>query len=216
MEGVSKRKERGITLIALVITIIVLLILAGVTINLTIGERGIFTTAQDASKKYTVASEREYLQQDVLEYQMNATISDGKYTKLGVSLYDKTATNGEKWAIIQDKNNLENTYGTGWNYIEEGTNLENYGKARYNWIMNYETGEIKELEKDNYNYFNFESTVAVKEGLVFNYDSANVNVESLESFGDNAKLYYYDDEKYNSVETHQDAYNTNNKRTFCY
>ena len=32
------KKERGITLIALVITIIVLLILAGVTINLTLGE----------------------------------------------------------------------------------------------------------------------------------------------------------------------------------
>ncbi len=32
------KKEQGITLIALVITIIVLLILAGVTINLTLGE----------------------------------------------------------------------------------------------------------------------------------------------------------------------------------
>jgi len=32
--------ERGITLISLVVTIIVLLILAGVTINLTLGENG--------------------------------------------------------------------------------------------------------------------------------------------------------------------------------
>ena len=35
------RKQKGITLIALVITIIVLLILAGVSINLVVGEGGI-------------------------------------------------------------------------------------------------------------------------------------------------------------------------------
>ena len=44
-----QRKERGITLIALMITIIVLLILAGVTLSLTLGERGIFKTAKDAT-----------------------------------------------------------------------------------------------------------------------------------------------------------------------
>ena len=44
----EKTKNKGITLIALVITIIVLLILAGVTINLTLGENGIFRTAEMA------------------------------------------------------------------------------------------------------------------------------------------------------------------------
>ncbi len=52
-------KIQGITLIALVITIIVLLILAGVTINLTLGEGGIFSKAQIAAKNYTNAQERE-------------------------------------------------------------------------------------------------------------------------------------------------------------
>ena len=51
--------NRGITLIALVITIIVLLILAGVTINLTLGENGIFRTAEMAGKNYTQAQEQE-------------------------------------------------------------------------------------------------------------------------------------------------------------
>ena len=37
----TKNLKRGITLIALVITIIILLILAGITINLTVGQRGI-------------------------------------------------------------------------------------------------------------------------------------------------------------------------------
>ena len=52
-------KEKGITLIALVITIIVLLILAGITISLTIGNQGVITRAQQASKNYKDAEEQE-------------------------------------------------------------------------------------------------------------------------------------------------------------
>ena len=51
--------NKGITLIALIITIIVLLILAGVTINLTLGENGIFRTAEMAGKNYTQAQAQE-------------------------------------------------------------------------------------------------------------------------------------------------------------
>ncbi len=52
-------KNKGITLIALVITIIVLLILAGITINLTIGEHGILIMAKQAGKNYQNAAEYE-------------------------------------------------------------------------------------------------------------------------------------------------------------
>ena len=47
---ILKRRERGITLIALVITIIVLLILAGVSISMLTGENGIITQAQTAKE----------------------------------------------------------------------------------------------------------------------------------------------------------------------
>ncbi len=50
------KKTRGITLIALIVTIIVLLILAGVTIRLTLGEKGIFKLAELARKNYTNAA----------------------------------------------------------------------------------------------------------------------------------------------------------------
>lgn len=50
------KKEKGITLVALVVTIVVLLILAGVSISLVIGQNGIVTRAQDASKKYNKAA----------------------------------------------------------------------------------------------------------------------------------------------------------------
>jgi len=46
------KSVKGITLIALVITVIILIILAGVAINLTIGENGIFSKAKYARDKY--------------------------------------------------------------------------------------------------------------------------------------------------------------------
>ena len=46
------KKERGITLIALIVTIIVLLILAGVTISLAVKDQGIFTKAKKAGSEY--------------------------------------------------------------------------------------------------------------------------------------------------------------------
>ena len=54
-----KKESKGITLIALVITIIILLILAGITINLTIGQRGILNRAQEVGRNYQEATKRE-------------------------------------------------------------------------------------------------------------------------------------------------------------
>ena len=51
--------QNAITLIALVITIIVLLILAGVTINLVLGPEGLLKQAQDATDKYKQAENQE-------------------------------------------------------------------------------------------------------------------------------------------------------------
>ena len=42
------KDTRGITLVALVITIVVLLILVGISINLVLGDNGIITKAQEA------------------------------------------------------------------------------------------------------------------------------------------------------------------------
>ncbi len=52
-------KEKGITLIALVITIIILLILAGITIGTITGENGLFRRSKDAAKKYKDAAAQE-------------------------------------------------------------------------------------------------------------------------------------------------------------
>ena len=44
----NMKKNKGITLVALVVTIVVLLILAGVSINLVLGNNGIIAKAKDA------------------------------------------------------------------------------------------------------------------------------------------------------------------------
>ena len=56
---VLERNERGITLIALVITIIVLLILAGVSIAMLTGQNGILTKAQNAKNRTEEAQANE-------------------------------------------------------------------------------------------------------------------------------------------------------------
>ena len=55
-------RNKGITLIALVITIIVLLILAGVSIATLTGQNGILTRAQDSKTQTEIADEKEAIQ----------------------------------------------------------------------------------------------------------------------------------------------------------
>ena len=62
-------KADGITLISLVITIILLIILAGIAINLSIGENGIFRRAQEAKLKEEQSSAREKLELALLDLQ---------------------------------------------------------------------------------------------------------------------------------------------------
>ena len=56
------KRNKGITLIALVITIVVLIILAGVAISLSIGDNGVFNKAKYASEEYKVRANEEQLE----------------------------------------------------------------------------------------------------------------------------------------------------------
>ena len=63
------KRNKGITLIALVITIIILLILAGVSIAMLTGNNGILTQAQNAKEETEKASLIEQVKVDILEKQ---------------------------------------------------------------------------------------------------------------------------------------------------
>ena len=57
-----KKKQLGITLVALVITIIVLLILAGITISAITGEEGLLSKVNLAKERDAESSSKERLQ----------------------------------------------------------------------------------------------------------------------------------------------------------
>lgn len=72
---------KGITLIALIVTIIVLLILAGITISLTIGQDGIINIAQQAGENYIDAQAQEKKElENLYSSMLIATNDDSKIT----------------------------------------------------------------------------------------------------------------------------------------
>ena len=74
----KSKKQAGITLIALVISIIVMLILAGVSLNATIGDNGIITQAQNATYMQSVAALEEFMQQQYLKLYDNIEDPENK------------------------------------------------------------------------------------------------------------------------------------------
>ncbi len=165
-------KEKGITLAALVVTVIILLILAGVTLNIALSENGIFSKAKKATKEYQIASEREYLEQNVLSVQLDKYMGNVSSEKLGKELNTRNLNNTSNWHIIKVN---EKSYEMGWNYVEKGTELEGYGNAKNSWLINYETGEVIELEEDNYISLSAGDMLAVKDSLIINVDSSIID-----------------------------------------
>lgn len=66
-----KTPIKGITLIALVVTIIVLIIMAGVSINVLLGDNGLITRAKEAKEKQIISMEKEQISTSYLACKMN-------------------------------------------------------------------------------------------------------------------------------------------------
>ena len=79
LKGTLKR-SKGITLIALVLTFIVLLILAGISISMLMGQNGILNRAAESKREHTVAQEREAI---AIAYSASMNVDNiGKVTGL--------------------------------------------------------------------------------------------------------------------------------------
>ena len=77
------KNNKGITLVALVVTIVVLLILAGVSINLVLGDNGIVKKAQDAKTKSAEASENDLKGMNSLVSEMEGALAGNGSTGSG-------------------------------------------------------------------------------------------------------------------------------------
>ena len=77
------KKNKGITLVALVVTIVVLLILAGVSINLVLGNNGIIAKAKDAETKSAEASQNDLKGMNGLVSEMEGALAGNGSTGSG-------------------------------------------------------------------------------------------------------------------------------------
>lgn len=143
-------KNNGITLIALVITIIILLILAGISINMISGQDGILNKATEAKNKSQQAQTEDELKLLSSEYQLkkysdgenienylNENLKDATIIKANYSDSAQVEHNGKKYVVadtgevteINEENNLvkngfltykDNTNFLDWTYDDMG------------------------------------------------------------------------------------------------
>ena len=105
MKQKLKNTQNGITLIALVITIIVLLILAMVSIKIVV-DGGLITKASKATDTHTIGAEKEAIGLGYSEYQM-ALANKENVTRPTIKGAEEVTPKGEGWNVKFTKTNNE-------------------------------------------------------------------------------------------------------------
>lgn len=181
-----KMRNKGITLIALVITIIVLLILAGITISLTFGEHGILNMSKQARIKTEEESAREKLEMLLLnmqaEKQTNPIYNKDEYL---------TAKIEEQDMIIMDGNII---LVNGWIFeinrdVPEVS--ENLGKFKSNDEITKVTLDKEEMiigitKQENINLDKKDTIKVITEGMnkgQYKWDIENKDIATIDSNG---------------------------------
>ena len=129
------KKNKGITLIALVVTIIVLLILAGISISMLTGQNGILNRAQEAKEKTQVANEKEAIGLATMD-----ALTEGKGTITKEILTKKIKS-------YLGKNDVELTGNGPWQYVgsDGAYTIGASGKVSQGWVYVYDdTQEVKD------------------------------------------------------------------------
>ena len=139
--------EKAITLIALVVTIVILLILAGVTITMTLGQNGLFTRAREGRAAYEESEVRDDLSMLIAQYTWDKA-SEKTDKSLGDYLKDNGATSVKANA--------------------DGTTLEVEYKG-YVFTVNKDSGEITEVSKGEGNDSPTTPTIIPQVGEIVDY-----------------------------------------------
>ena len=145
-------------------------------------DNGILTQAQNAKEETEIASEKEAIQLTMINRE---TTNNSKYD-IGEELRDRTLANGDNWKIVS-VNETKKIYGTGYYYVGKGTSLENYGETKYEWIINYNTGEIEKLPEEGYIKLAYGDNLAVTDGIILNVDP--INMGDSNSWGEGVTVY---------------------------
>lgn len=110
----SQKFNQGITLVALVVTIVVLLILSSVSLNLVLGDNGIIVKAKEAAETTAATQEKEAMERNLLEKELENSLStpaveptDGVKIPTGFYYVGGTKASG---IVISDNKNDKNKY----------------------------------------------------------------------------------------------------------
>ena len=119
------KSKKGITLVALVVTIVVLLILAGVSINAVLGDNGIIKKANQAASVTKEAEVKEAINRTILEFYLTndyETLEDFLKAKVTEGKIDSVTKNadgtltvkkGEYSVTVENKTNSSGGSGSG-------------------------------------------------------------------------------------------------------
>ena len=123
----KRTKQNGITLIALVITIIVLLILAGVTIATLTGENGILTKATDAKEQTEIGDEQEKVKLSAVGALAKDNGGEIKRSYLNDELTSYIGTEGTDYTLSESAPFIVTYSDSGRSYIiDENGNVSEY------------------------------------------------------------------------------------------
>lgn len=150
----QKKTDSGITLVALVVSIIVMLVLAGVSLNATIGENGIVTNAQKAAFANRISGYKEELEINIVrEIGSDGIDNRDKVTLFGLRVKDYIPSlkdedvdlfgiiAGEIYYIGEDELEAEVAKSLGIKVKDENISLEDY-------VANVEALAIENIVKN--------------------------------------------------------------------
>ena len=194
----SKKKslqEKGITLIALVVTIIILLILAGVTLNIALSDNGLFSKTKEAADSYKQAqiSEEGIVKQIATQmYSEYVGLEVSGYTPTGDSNCTiETTTSG--YTEPQDFNREDMTWkvwdfdGTTLRIIGEPTETKLYlkGLAGYNngvWALDHICKELYSNGEEGVDVTTIKRS-DIQNVCTFDYSNSNIGGDDSLLFG---------------------------------
>lgn len=142
----KKKRNSGITLIALVVTIVVLLILAAITLNLVLGNNGIIAKTKDAKEKNEIAEEKEIVQFATTEARLND--SNGKLTFENFEEAMKNNSRNKKYTLTDEGDDIKITFASGRDYYAEGDNSESGDNTYFIWELSDTEAKIVGLKDE--------------------------------------------------------------------
>lgn len=167
-----KKNNEGITLVSLIVTIIIILIIAGIAVSMIGGENGILAKAKYASASYQQEQVKELLESAISSWKIDKiqNSQDASLASLKeISLSDSTVTIGELQKVICVDTNGEKYY----YLIDENFNL-----------TNIDSQTAVSTTDNNINDYNINYTVS---GTVIKVDTSNITTKD----GSNIEGYLY-------------------------